>query len=330
MRRSLPSINEIPRVRLGVACAVVLSLVAVVVLAVANLHFGEVTYRAEFARADGARTGNEVRIAGVGVGSVTGVALDRDRIVVTFRVKKDVELGADTRAAMKMSTLLGAYYMELRPQGEGHLDDNRIPLAHTQSPYTIEDITNNSAQTLSKLDAAKLRETMAVLTKTLGRDGGRLGEALDGMSSISHIATVRQGQLTALIAAAKRATGVVMDNRKQLFSLMDGSNALLQEMLKRRDAIDDLLKHAAQLTTTLSAIIGENEKPVSKAMRDLKTVTEVLNAANASIDRALEGLAPTLRYLGYVVGSGPYGEIKIVSPLPDNYLCAVHAIGGCS
>lgn len=330
MRRPLPSIGEMNRLRLGIVTATVLSLLAAGVLALVNLHLGDVTYRAEFARADGARSGNEVRIAGVSVGTVTDVELDEDRIVVSFRIDGDIDLGADTSATMKMSTLLGAFYMELSPRGSGSLPDNRIPLGQTTTPFTIEEIVTRGGQALEELDEQKLRDSMAVLTETFGRDGERLGRVLDGVSSISQIATTREQQLTRLISAASRATRVVKANRTELFSLIEGSDLLLQEMLERREAISSMLAQATLLTKNLSKIIGENQKPVSTALRDLETVTGVLNDTNASIDRALEGLAPTLRYLGYVVGNGPYGQIGIVSPLPDNYLCAVKAIQGCS
>ncbi len=330
MRRPLPSIGEMNRLRLGIVTATVLSLLAAGVLALVNLHLGDVTYRAEFARADGARSGNEVRIAGVSVGTVTDVELDEDRIVVSFRIDGDIDLGADTSATMKMSTLLGAFYMELSPRGSGSLPDNRIPLGQTTTPFTIEEIVTRGGQALEELDEQKLRDSMAVLTETFGRDGERLGRVLDGVSSISQIATTREQQLTRLISAASRATRVVKANRTELFSLIEGSDLLLQEMLERREAISSMLAQATLLTKNLSKIIGENQKPVSAALRDLETVTGVLNDTNASIDRALEGLAPTLRYLGYVVGNGPYGQIGIVSPLPDNYLCAVKAIQGCS
>jgi phospholipid/cholesterol/gamma-HCH transport system substrate-binding protein len=330
VKRSLPSVQEIDRLRLGIVSAVVLSLIALGALALVNLHLGDTTYRAEFARADGAKSGNEVRIAGVKVGTVTGVELDKDRIVVSFRVAEDIELGARTSATMKMSTLLGAFYMELSPRGTGSLKDNRIPLSQTESPFTIEEIVTKSGETLKKLDEQKLRDSMVVLTNTFGRDGKRLGRVLDGVSSISRVATVREQQLTRLISAASRATHVVKANRKQFLSLMQGSDLLLQEMLKRREAIRSMLTQATLLTRNLSQMIGENQRPVSAALKDLKTVTQVLNDTDASIDRALEGMAPTLRYLGYVVGSGPYGQIGVVSPLPDNYLCAIKAIRGCS
>ena len=46
---------------------------------------------------------------------MTGTRLDGDQVVVTMKIKHSVALGADTRAAIKLTTLLGSRYVELRP-----------------------------------------------------------------------------------------------------------------------------------------------------------------------------------------------------------------------
>ncbi|MDQ3578664.1 MAG: MlaD family protein, partial [Actinomycetota bacterium] len=64
---------------------------------------GGTTYTAEFTEAAGLAPDDEVRIAGIKVGSVSDVALDRDRVVVDFKVK-DAWVGDRTRADIKIKT----------------------------------------------------------------------------------------------------------------------------------------------------------------------------------------------------------------------------------
>ncbi|HSV38499.1 MAG TPA: MCE family protein [Nocardioidaceae bacterium] len=318
------------RMRLGLVCGGVLGLISLTIVGILNLHLGDHSYSAEFARADGARVGNDVRIAGIKVGTVTGSSLDGDHIDVTFRIDGDLKLGARTTAEMKVMTLLGAYYLELAPAGTGDLPDDTIPLAQTRSPYTLESVISEGGKTLQELDAGALRDAMAAMTGALGGDGDRLGEVLDGVTSLTGIAAKREEQLTALIKAAREATSVVKVNRQELFSLIEGSDLLLRELLQRREVIGVLLTKASGLATTLRQVMAENVEPVNDALTGLRTVVGILTRSSASIDRTLESMAPTMRYLANAVGSGPYLSVNVTSLWPDNALCATGAVQGCS
>ncbi|NED01552.1 MCE family protein, partial [Streptomyces sp. SID6648] len=76
------------------------------------------TYSADFSEAAGLDTGDEVRIAGVKVGRVTGVALDGAKVKVTFEVE-DAWVGDRTTAAIAIKTVLGDKYLALDPLGAG-------------------------------------------------------------------------------------------------------------------------------------------------------------------------------------------------------------------
>lgn len=58
-------------------------------------------------------------IAGIKVGQIENVALAGDHVIVGFYLDNGIALGADTRAAIKLTTILGSRYLELSPAGEG-------------------------------------------------------------------------------------------------------------------------------------------------------------------------------------------------------------------
>src|SRR6476620_11358154 len=66
------------------------------------------TYYAAFSESGGLKANDEVRIAGVRVGKVDSVALDGDQVKVAFRIDSGADFGTDTRAVIKVKTLLGA------------------------------------------------------------------------------------------------------------------------------------------------------------------------------------------------------------------------------
>jgi len=74
---------------------------------------------ASFRSADGVSIGTDVRMAGVKVGTVTGIDLDPEtfRAVTTFTVKDGIEVPDDSSVVISSEGLLGGNYVELLPGG---------------------------------------------------------------------------------------------------------------------------------------------------------------------------------------------------------------------
>ena len=87
--RPIKPIRERNPIAVAVAGLVILAAIALLVYFSGDLPIigGGTGYTAYFAEAAGLQPGNEVRIAGVTVGSVTGVSLDGAKVAVTFDVK---------------------------------------------------------------------------------------------------------------------------------------------------------------------------------------------------------------------------------------------------
>ncbi len=101
-------------------------LLGIIVLAfmtvtVGKFHlFKEAGYRVYvlFDTAAGVVRNSPVRIAGVHVGTVEGISLERGKAKVTLRIPPDVQLHEDAMAYLKSEGLLGERYVEIFPGSE--------------------------------------------------------------------------------------------------------------------------------------------------------------------------------------------------------------------
>ncbi|TXI39872.1 MAG: MCE family protein, partial [Mycobacterium sp.] len=66
-----------------------------------------IRHQALFTEAGGLVPGNDVKVSGVKVGSVSDISLQRGLALVTFMVDGRVRLGSDTTAHIRTGTLLG-------------------------------------------------------------------------------------------------------------------------------------------------------------------------------------------------------------------------------
>lgn len=96
-------------VKLAVFAVVTLLCTAVLAVAITNATFSpKHTYRGVFVDAVGVRQGDDVRMAGVRIGSVEKVELhDNELALVTFEVEKAVPLGESTRIEVRYRNLIG-------------------------------------------------------------------------------------------------------------------------------------------------------------------------------------------------------------------------------
>ncbi|WYK04095.1 outer membrane lipid asymmetry maintenance protein MlaD [Cereibacter sphaeroides f. sp. denitrificans] len=80
---------------------------------------GSYPLKASFRSVDGISVGTDVRLAGVKVGSVTGLALNPQTYFAdaTISVKQGIELPTDSAILISSEGLLGGNYVELVPGG---------------------------------------------------------------------------------------------------------------------------------------------------------------------------------------------------------------------
>jgi len=167
---------------LGVVATVSIAALVLITVGFGSLGLGQSRYVAEFAQSGDVRAGDSVRVAGMEVGQITDTRLEYDHVLVSFRIDRGVRLGADTTAAIKLATLLGSRYLELKPAGTGQLPGDRIVLAHTSVPYDLQQVLQTGTPLLEGLDPNKLQAALRAVATNLRGDGPRISAALDGLT----------------------------------------------------------------------------------------------------------------------------------------------------
>src|ERR1700758_1318215 len=122
--------------RVALFTVVCLAFVFVLVTVFGQFRFDtRASYSAVFSNVSGLKGGNFVRIAGVEVGKVSHLKLDKDGTVnVDFAIDRGLTLTEGTKAAVRYENLIGDRYLALEdgPGPPGRLPANAtIPLART-------------------------------------------------------------------------------------------------------------------------------------------------------------------------------------------------------
>lgn len=310
-----------PRSVGSIALAVVVAIVAALFVP-SGFALGRETYHANLIQAGGLKSGNEVRVAGVPVGEVEAVRLVSDYVKVDFRIGKSVRLGPDTKAEVKVATLLGNHFLELRPAGEGTLANRTIPIANTRVPFAIQDIVQAGGTALEKLDGAKLRDALRVLSDNFRDTPQITRKALDAIARLSDVVVSRRVDLEKLIRQTNLVASNLDQNGEVIVDLMRQASLILAEVTRRRDAIAELLADSQTLANQLTGLVRDNKKTVGPMLRNLNVVLATLRENKKALEQIAVLLGPAARYFANATGNGPYTDVNGPNAIfPDSTLC---------
>ena len=99
----------------------------------------EISLTARFTSAEGLRIGSEVRMAGVRIGTLTDLSLDRTtyQAVAQIAVDQSVEIPDDSEAKVASEGLLGGNFVELSPGGSLSVLADGGEIIYTQGSVSL-------------------------------------------------------------------------------------------------------------------------------------------------------------------------------------------------
>ena len=105
--------------------------------------FAPTTFTAIFANANAIYPGDEVRIAGVKVGTITAIEPDATQAIFTLQVDHGIRVSSDAKAVVVAQNLVSARFVQLTPggsSGPAMVDGAVIPREHTAVPVEWDEV----------------------------------------------------------------------------------------------------------------------------------------------------------------------------------------------
>jgi phospholipid/cholesterol/gamma-HCH transport system substrate-binding protein len=272
-------------------------------------------YAAYFSEAGGIKAGNSVRVSGMGVGRVSEIRLEGTKVRVGFTVRKGIQLGDRTEAAIKTETILGSKMLELTSRGAGTLT-GIIPLERTTSPYDLPVALGDLTTTISGLYTNQLSSALTTLAETFKETPADLKPALQGVARFSQTLNNRDEQLRSLLGNANKVSGVLGRRSQQIAGLVANSDALLAALLDERDSIDALMNNLTAVSHQISGLVNDNRTQLKPALDKLNGVLEILDNRKEDLQQTLPKFKRYAMSFGEVLGSGPFFKAYVANLIP--------------
>ncbi|NUO56382.1 MAG: MCE family protein [Hamadaea sp.] len=250
-------------------------------------------YRARFTDVTGLLVGDDVRVAGVKVGRVTGIDLIQDGGKPTAEVSftaEDVPLATTVLAKIRYRNLIGQRYLALTegPGGGDRLKpEGLIPVAQTTPALDLTVVFNGFRPLFTGLSPADVNKFAFEIIQVLQGEGGTLSDLLR-----------RTASLTNTLADRDAAIGRVITNLNAVLGTLDQRDAKLSETIKQmqllvsglaadRKAIGGALTNISGLAEATTSLLRDARPSLAADISALNTLAGTLVENSSVIESTL-------------------------------------------
>lgn len=268
---------------------------------------------------------SKVKVAGVPVGTVTGVKQNKQGALVSMKIygKNGDKLGTEPRAALRITILLGGIvYVQLTPGGAPGHPQGVIPLSRTTTPVYVDSLlsavpppaqlgakkfVNQFQQTFARGGEASTQKLLAdapaalpPATTTLnafqGNQPGDLTDLVSNLERTDATVTRQQGQIESVVSGLGDFSATLGNNATALQSTAATLGSDLANARHGLSALDTTL-HELDITSSLARpsvqhlgqLIVQSQPTLTLAAPVLAELDPFL----ANLDPLLAQLVPT-------------------------------------
>lgn len=297
----------------------VVTILATGILAVviSNRTFGATkTYTARFSDVTSLLSGNDVRLAGVRVGTVKSIKLEKDNDAeVTFTVDKTIPMTTSTDIDVRYLNLVGQRYLSLveKPDRTATAQpaNQVIPASRTSPALDLTALFNGFRPLFQALTPKDVNTFALELIRTLQGEGGTIDSLLTQTASLTntvanHDAVIGQviNNLLSVLSTVQQRDAGLSDTVVQLQRLVGGLAQDRGTIAASLSHIDTLASSSTQLISQIRPYLPRDLANLARVANNLNTTKDsdgkntlasYLSRAPAKIDR----ITRTATYGGY-------------------------------
>lgn len=314
------------------------------------LHLLEDTYSMQgtFTDAAGLRSGDDVKVAGVKVGRVTGVHADREEglVRIDWVVNKGVDIKDEAGADIALETLLGSKFIRITNADSGDAlmedlpadqrvipykdcDDGECP-PRTTTPVDVFDLTRDATERIEATDNDRLNLLITQLADITEGKRGTVTDLIAGIDTVSTAINDREQQLNALLDHADELAAHLADKDQTLVQLIDSSRTILDFLVQRREELATALGAGSDAVRALSTLIDTNQAQLDAILDDLQPTLDVVDRNLPDLNRALAYTGPAFYGQSLAGTHGPWVDIYVAALGPDIFGLLEGALPGAT
>lgn len=276
------------------------------------------TYTATFSDVLGLRAGDDVRMAGVRVGKVESIDLDKkNNAHVTFIVQRDQTLFGDTKALVRYQNLIGQRYVALAPDKKGGGDhtalknNGSIPIERTEPSFDISGLLNGFQPLFEVLQPEQVNNLSNTFIQALQGDGVSISAFITQAATLATDFQRRDAILADVITNLSGVMSGLAKRGDELETLVTQTRALIGGLYDQGQSLQASTVQIADATTALVGMISQIQPKLALAQNSTRDALTLLLANGSKLDQAAIDLPAILSDVGKFTQNGAYANAYI-------------------
>lgn len=316
--------DQSKQVMLGIA-VVLLLVTALTITAFLYVNpLGRQVLSFETTDASSIAVGDDVRVAGISVGTVTNMSMRRETILIEAEIEDSVFLGSESRVDVRMLTPVGGYAITLIPLGSAPLGNVPISAAQVQVPYSIGDVLQAAPNVTDKVDGGTIDSNLDEVSRALAENPTSVSSMIGGMTSIARVMDEQREQVRTVAALASEYTQTFNANREFVFDLIRQIDLVLSTYNTNHVGFNEAYRLLGEILMTaqpFEAYYLDHEGEVLGAVNQARSVIEGFQAdigpSITNLEALRTELAEWMTPEGLLsVGGGKLMATDICLPVP--------------
>ena len=274
---------------------------------IGNIHLFSHNYKltATFDDATGLLKDDNVKVAGVVVGKVTGVSIDQGRARVKFAVRTSVKLPSDSTAAIRWRNLIGQRYLYVYPGTGSTVLRNGDRVTRTRSVVDVGELFNRLGPIVKALDPKEVNTFLDAVVAGLDGNKEKVSQAIDDLSVVAASLGERDAAIGRLVENVNTVVGALDERDAQIRTVLDNLVQISRTFSSNTRILDDAVTELGDYSQNVGALLSENRSHVDGIVSNLKAVVDEVNVKLPVLDSVLGGLDEALKRMDT---SSKYGE----------------------
>jgi phospholipid/cholesterol/gamma-HCH transport system substrate-binding protein len=267
-------------------------------------------YQAVFTNISGLKSGNFVRIAGVEVGKVGDLNLQRDGTVkIGFSVDKGVRLTEGTKAVVRYENLIGDRYLALE-EGPGSPrrlpPGTTIPLARTSPALDVDALIGGFRPLFRALDPDQVNALSGQLLRIFQGQGGTLASVLSQTSMLTSTLAGRSELISELIKNLNIVLHTFAARDHEFDDGLDKLSQFVNGLAERKDDISTGLAYINAAAGSVTNLLVQSRQPIKDVVHETDRMSGQVLADRDYVDNLLKQLPDIYQVLARQGLNGDY------------------------
>lgn len=237
-------------------------------------------FEAELDDASGLAVGDDVRLAGVRVGRVEGLAVERGKGIVTFELDPGVDITDTWEVGARWRNVIGQRYLYLYDvEGGAPLEPgSRIPVVRARPSADLGRLFNELTPLLRAISPEQQNQLVTALNDALDGNSARIQQLVRDLGALGQTVADQEPQIRTVLVQGSELLETYEARREELQGFITELADVGATLSARNDELVGAVADIGEAQAQLGDLLEANDAEVRHLVGNLEHVTDRIRA----------------------------------------------------